>query len=103
MRLMPCTADHLRTQAMRSPGALALHERGVDLRYGELDLLTGDIGRLLAPRVLRLLGRHDDLVVLGGLKVPAAVLEDDLRRHPCVADCAVVALRSPAAAAAAGR
>ncbi|MBA2963932.1 MULTISPECIES: class I adenylate-forming enzyme family protein [Ramlibacter] len=54
--------------------------------------LTGDVGRLVAPRLLQLLGRHDDLVVLGGIKVPAAVLEDELRRHPIVADCAVVAL-----------
>jgi acyl-coenzyme A synthetase/AMP-(fatty) acid ligase len=60
---------------------------------------TGDVGRLVEPRRLRLLGRHDDLVVLGGVKVPAGELEDELRRQPCIADCAVLALHGDGDAA----
>lgn len=38
--------------------------------------VTGDYGRLLAPRRLQLLGRHDDMLNVGGLKIPAFQLEE---------------------------
>jgi acyl-coenzyme A synthetase/AMP-(fatty) acid ligase len=52
---------------------------------------SGDWGVLVGPRRLRLFGRHDDLVNAGGLKVPAAQVEADLRRILQPDDCAVLA------------
>lgn len=54
--------------------------------------VTGDVGVLLAPRRLRLLGRHDDLVNVGGVKLPAQQIESALRALPAIADCAVQAV-----------
>lgn len=53
---------------------------------------TSDVGALVGRRTLRLAGRHDDLMNVGGLKVPAAQLEEAIRRQPAVADCAVLAV-----------
>lgn len=55
--------------------------------------ISGDAGMLLARRVLRLLGRHDDLVGIGGVKLPAAHLEADLLADAAVRDAAVLAVR----------
>lgn len=54
--------------------------------------VSGDVGVLLAPRRLRLLGRHDALVNIAGLKVPAMQLEQALLAKPAIADAAVVAV-----------
>ena len=51
---------------------------------------SGDVAAWVAPRLLRLAGRHDDLVAVGGIKVPAARLEQQLRAQPAIADAAVV-------------
>ena len=53
---------------------------------------SGDWGTLVAPRVLRLAGRHDDLVNIAGIKVPALHLENRIRETTSVADCAVLAV-----------
>jgi acyl-coenzyme A synthetase/AMP-(fatty) acid ligase len=47
---------------------------------------------MVGYRRLRLLGRHDDLVNLGGIKWSATEVEADLRRQPAIADCAVQAV-----------
>ena len=53
---------------------------------------SGDWGTLVAPRVLRLAGRIDDLVNIGGIKVPAAKVEAEVRDIAQAADCAVLAI-----------
>jgi acyl-CoA synthetase (AMP-forming)/AMP-acid ligase II len=53
---------------------------------------TGDWGTLLGPRVLRLAGRHDDLINAGGIKVPATVVETKVRELVKPKDCAVLAV-----------
>jgi acyl-CoA synthetase (AMP-forming)/AMP-acid ligase II len=53
---------------------------------------SGDLGVLVGPRVLRLAGRHDDLLNLGGIKVPAVRVEDKIRELVRVRDCAVLAI-----------
>jgi long-chain acyl-CoA synthetase len=53
---------------------------------------SGDLGALVGPRLLRLAGRHDDLINLGGHKVPAAHLEARIRELVDVRDCAVLAI-----------
>ena len=48
--------------------------------------LTSDAGRLDEDGRLQLLGRIDDMVVTGGVNVPAALVARRLREHPAVAD-----------------
>ena len=54
--------------------------------------VSGDVGVWLGGRVVQLLGRHDDLVNVAGLKIPAARLEAGLRAQPAIADAAVLAV-----------
>ncbi len=57
---------------------------------------TGDVA-VVEDGAYRLLGRTSvDIIKTGGYKVSALEIEDVLRRHPAVADCAVVALPDPA-------
>jgi acyl-coenzyme A synthetase/AMP-(fatty) acid ligase len=53
---------------------------------------SGDWGTLVAPRVLQLAGRHDDLINISGIKVPAAQLEASVRALVAGSDCAVLAV-----------
>lgn len=53
---------------------------------------TGDWGALAGPRVLRLAGRRDDLVNVGGIKVAAATIEAQVRHLVQPRDCAVLSL-----------
>lgn len=80
------------TIAVRTPcmaeGYLALpDETAAAFRDGWF--VSSDMGALVGYRRLQLLGRQDDLVNLGGIKVPAWQIEADLRRQPAIADCAV--------------
>lgn len=50
---------------------------------------TSDLGRFVAGR-LKVTGRADDVIVSGGVNVSAGALSSLLRRHPLVADAAVV-------------
>lgn len=47
---------------------------------------TADTGQLDDSGRLRVLGRVDDMVISGGLKVPAQVIAGRLREHPQIAD-----------------
>lgn len=60
--------------------------------------VSNDVGAIAGHRRLRLLGRLDDLVNIGGLKIPAARLEADLCAQPAIADCAVQAVHLDAGA-----
>lgn len=53
-------------------------------------LRTGDIGRIDGDGFVWLEGRISDLINRGGLKVWPDDVEEVVRRHPDVADCAVV-------------
>lgn len=52
--------------------------------------LTSDAGRLDEDGRLQLLGRIDDMVVTGGVNVPAAVVARRLREHPRVSAAEVL-------------
>lgn len=54
--------------------------------------LSGDWGTLVAPRVIRLMGRHDEIVSAGGIKVAISQIEDQVRRAVGPRDCAVAAI-----------
>ncbi len=58
-------------------------------RLGDL-VATGDRGTLDAEGRLTVLGRDDDMVVVGGENVFTGAVEDCLREHPGVTDAAVV-------------
>jgi acyl-coenzyme A synthetase/AMP-(fatty) acid ligase len=59
---------------------------------------SGDWGALIQPRLLRLAGRSDDLVNIGGIKLPAAQLEARVRELCPGSDCAVLAVNLDAGA-----
>jgi O-succinylbenzoic acid--CoA ligase len=52
--------------------------------------VTADLGRLDDDGRLQVLGRVDDVVVTGGVKVPGPAVARRLREHPDVADAQVV-------------
>ena len=52
--------------------------------------LTSDAGRLDEDGRLTVLGRVDDMVVSGGVNVPAPTVAARLRRHPAVVDAEVL-------------
>ncbi|HEY2957814.1 MAG TPA: fatty acid--CoA ligase family protein [Actinomycetota bacterium] len=52
-------------------------------------LHTGDLGSLLPDGRLRVLGRRDEVIVTGGVKVHPVEVEQVLSRHPLVGDVAV--------------
>jgi O-succinylbenzoic acid--CoA ligase len=54
--------------------------------------VTSDAGRLDDDGRLRVLGRVDDMVVSGGVNVPAAAVAARLREHPAVSAAEVVGL-----------
>jgi O-succinylbenzoic acid--CoA ligase len=54
--------------------------------------VTSDAGRLEEDGRLRVLGRVDDMIVSGGVNVPAAAVAARLREHPSVTAAEVVGL-----------
>jgi o-succinylbenzoate---CoA ligase len=57
--------------------------------------VTQDLGRWGADGRLEVLGRADDVIVSGGVNVPAALVERVVAGHPGVAACAVVGRPDP--------
>ena len=57
--------------------------------------VTSDAGRLDEDGRVSVLGRVDDMVVSGGVNVPAAVVAARLREHPAVAAAEVVGVPDP--------
>ncbi|MFE2674403.1 AMP-binding enzyme, partial [Streptomyces hygroscopicus] len=70
-------------------GSPYLHGSGGD-RYADGWLRTRDRAELDASGAVRLLGRGDSLVVIGGLKVDLTEVETVLREHPRVSGAVVV-------------
>ncbi|MFT4011311.1 MAG: AMP-binding protein [Nocardioidaceae bacterium] len=58
-------------------------------------LRTNDLGRIDDDGRLRILGRVDDVIISGGVKVPAVAVAELLRAHPEVRDVAVVGVPDP--------
>ncbi len=57
--------------------------------------LTNDLGRLDADGRLHVLGRADDVIVTGAVKVPAGAVARRLREHPWVGGGEVVGVPDP--------
>jgi acyl-coenzyme A synthetase/AMP-(fatty) acid ligase len=84
--------------AVRSPVVVAGYlgdEQATAAAFRDGWFITGDAGVLASPRSLRLAGRHDDLVNLGGIKVPAALVAEQLAGIAGIAESAVLAVVLP--------
>lgn len=53
---------------------------------------TGDLARVDDDGILYIVGRRDDMMIVGGFNVMPQQIEDVLRAHPAVRDAVVVAL-----------
>jgi malonyl-CoA/methylmalonyl-CoA synthetase len=83
---------------VRGPGVFLEYWRQPDLTRAAFHdgwFRTGDVG-VLEDGSYRLLGRLSvDIIKSGGYKISALEIEDALRAHPAVADCAVVGAPDP--------
>ncbi|MDQ6882467.1 MAG: acyl--CoA ligase [Pseudomonadota bacterium] len=61
---------------------------------GECYIRTGDVGRFDEEGFLTLMDRRKDMVISGGFNIYPSDLEAVLRRHPAVADAAVIGVPS---------
>ena len=86
----------------RSPGMMSGYHGRAELTreaewfddQGRRYIRTGDIGRFDADGFLVLMDRRKDMVISGGFNIYPSDLEAVLRRHPEVADAAVVGVPS---------
>jgi acyl-CoA synthetase (AMP-forming)/AMP-acid ligase II len=58
-------------------------------------LHTGDIGRFDETGYLYIVDRKKDMILSGGENIASREVEEALRTHPAVADCAVIGLPDP--------
>jgi acyl-coenzyme A synthetase/AMP-(fatty) acid ligase len=81
--------------AVRTPGMVEGYigdEEATKRAFKDGWFISGDWGTLVEPRLLRLAGRYDDLLIVGGIKVPAIQVESQVRELAKATDCAVFAL-----------
>ncbi|SEH00204.1 Acyl-CoA synthetase (AMP-forming)/AMP-acid ligase II [Nonomuraea solani] len=71
-----------------SAGELVLRRLGEEVR-------TGDVGRVDEDGIVHVLGRADEILNVGGVKVSAREIVQALEEHPSVREAAVVGLDHP--------
>jgi len=59
---------------------------------------TNDLARMVGPKAMVLLGRADDMIVVGGIKIPPQPLEQRIRDLPGIADAVLLAAPGPTGA-----
>ena len=83
--------------AVRTPAMIDgyyKNEEETRKRFRDGWFYTGDAGIKIGPRKVKLLGRADDMVIMGGVKKSPLVLEDTLRNGAGVKDAAVVGIKA---------
>lgn len=61
-----------------------------NVTYIENKLITHDVGKLDSSGLLHVLGRLDDVVIVGGSNVSLSAVEALIRHHPDISDVAVI-------------
>lgn len=80
---------------VRGPQCMQGYWRDPDATREALEhgwLHTGDVGRFDAQGYLYIVDRKKDMIISGGENVASREVEEVLRRHPAVRDCAVIGL-----------
>jgi acyl-coenzyme A synthetase/AMP-(fatty) acid ligase len=83
--------------SVRTPGMIEgyyKNEEETRKRFHTGWFYTGDAGIMVGPRKVKLLGRADDMVIMGGVNESPLVLEDTLRNGAGVKDAAVVGIKA---------
>jgi len=83
--------------AVRTPGMIEgyyKNEEETRKRFHNGWFYTGDAGIMVGPRKVKLLGRADDMVIMGGVKESPLVLEDTLRTGVGIKDASVVGIKA---------
>lgn len=79
--------------AIKAPSMLSRYMGDHAMELIDGHLLMGDLGRLDGEGRLTISGMLKFLIDVGGMKVNPAEVEEVLREHPSVGDCAVVGMR----------
>jgi acyl-coenzyme A synthetase/AMP-(fatty) acid ligase len=87
----PGTVGRIRVDGRLS----AISDAAVDLGDGRQRLVLSDLGTIGEDGLLRLTGRQDRMVKVGGVRVEPGAVEDVLRRVPGVREVAVVPVAIP--------
>lgn len=58
-------------------------------------MMTHDVGKLDSSGLLHVLGRLDDIVIVGGVNVALSAVEATIRHHPLIEDVAVIDVADP--------
>ena len=58
-------------------------------------MMTHDVGKLDSSGLLHVLGRLDDIVIVGGVNVALSAVEAAIRHHPLIEDVAVIDVTDP--------
>ena len=58
-------------------------------------MMTHDVGKLDSSGLLHVLGRLDDIVIVGGVNVALSAVEAAIRHHPFIEDVAVIDIADP--------
>lgn len=67
--------------------------KGIDeLTPGESWFDTGDLGFISSDKMLYITGRKKDLIIRGGINISPLSIENVIREHPMVLECAVVGI-----------
>ena len=92
----PGTTGEIR---VRAPGMATSYLGNAEksgLRFRDGWFWPGDVGRLRADGALIVEGRKDDMMILNGINIFPAEIEQVLESHPAVAAAAALPLESPA-------
>ena len=95
----PCAADEVGGIEVRGPnvfkGYWRMSEKTAEEFSADGWFKTGDVGRIDAQGVVKIVGRSKDLIISGGYNVYPAEIEGVLNEQPGVAESAVIGVPHP--------